>query len=62
MKFVELHLKNYDNVKFNVNPMMITAFKPLEEGGTRIYYTLLSQHDDVTEEFEVVRMRINDAL
>lgn len=62
MKFVELHLKNNDNVKFNVNPMMVTAFKPLKEGGTRIYYTLLSQHDDVTEEYEVVRMRINDAL
>lgn len=62
MKFVELHLKNYDNEKFNVNPMMVTAFKPLKEGGTRIYYTMLSQHDDVTEEYEVVRMRINDAL
>lgn len=61
MKFVELHLK-YNNEKFSVNPMLISAMKPLKEGGTRIYYTLLSQHDDVTEEYYTVLMKINDAL
>lgn len=62
MKFVELHLKNENDEKFNVNPNMLTAIIPLKEGGTRIFYTPVSEHDDVTEEYEVVLMRINDAL
>ena len=61
MKFVELKLK-VNNEKYSVNPMLITAIHPLKEGGTRIYYTLISQHDDVVEEYEVVLMKINDAL
>lgn len=61
VKFVELHLK-LNNEKFSVNPMLISAMKPLKEGGTRIYYTLLSQHDDITEEYYTVLMKFNDAL
>lgn len=61
MKFVELHLK-LNNEKFSVNPMLISAMKPLKEGGTRIYYTMLSQHDDITEEYYTVLMKFNDAL
>ena len=57
MKFVELHLK-LNNEKFSVNPMLISAMKPLKEGGTRIY----SQHDDITEEYYTVLMKFNDAL
>lgn len=62
MKFINLHLKNNDNKKFAVNPMMITAVRPLDEGGSRIYYTLLSQHDDVTEEYDNLMIQINDIL
>lgn len=42
--------------------MMITAVKPLKEGGSRIYYTLLSQHDDITEEYDSILIKINDIL
>lgn len=62
MKFVELHFK-LNNEKFSVNPiLLISAMKPLKEGGTRIYYTLLSEHDDITEEYYTVLMKFNDAL
>lgn len=61
MKFVELHLK-LNNEKISVNPMLISAMIPLKEGGTRIYYTPLSQSDDITEEYYTVLMKFNDAL
>lgn len=61
MKFITVHLKLNDQ-KFAVNPMMITAVKPLKEGGSRIYYTLLSQHDDITEEYDSILIKINDIL
>ena len=61
MKFVELHLKN-SNRKIAVNPLIITAVSVTEEGTTRIYYSNLNQRDDVKEAYEVVVMRINDAL
>lgn len=61
MKFINVHLK-LNGEKFAVNPMMISALKPLKEGGTRIYYTLLSQHDDVTEEYESVLIQINEVI
>lgn len=61
MKFVGVHLK-LNNEIFAVNPLQITAMKPLKEGGTRIYYTLLSQHDDVTEDYDTLVMKINDVL
>lgn len=58
MKFVELHLiKN--NKKMAINPHLITV---TADGNTRIFYTDLAQHDDVKEEYEVVLMRIHDAL
>lgn len=61
MKFVELHLIK-SNKKMAVNPHLITAITVTADGNTRIYYTDLSQHDDVKEEYEVVLMRIHDAL
>lgn len=61
MKFINVHLK-LNGEKFAVNPLMISALKPLKEGGTRIYYTLLSQHDDITEEYESVLIQINEVI
>lgn len=61
MKFVELHLVK-NNKKIAVNPHSISAITATVDGNTRIYYTDLSQHDDVIEAYEVVIMRINDAL
>lgn len=61
MKFIGVHLK-LNNETFAVNPLQITAMKPLKEGGTRIYYTLLSQHDDITEDYDTLVMKINDVL
>lgn len=61
MRFITVHLK-LNNDKFAVNPLQITALKPLKEGGTRIYYTLLSQHDDITEEYDYILLKINDTL
>lgn len=61
MKFITVHLKiNKD--KFAVNPLQISALKPLKEGGTRIYYTSLSQHDDIIEEYDYILIQINDTL
>lgn len=61
MKFITVHLKiNKD--KFAINPLQISALKPLKEGGTRIYYTLLSQHDDIIEEYDYILIQINDTL
>lgn len=61
MRFITVHLK-LNNDKFAVNPLQISALKPLKEGGTRIYYTLLSQHDDITEEYDYILLKINDTL
>lgn len=61
MKFVELHLVK-NNKKMAVNPHAISAIATTVDGTTRIFYTDLSQHDDVIETYEVVVMRINDAL
>lgn len=61
MRFINVHLK-LNNDKFAVNPLQITALRPLKEGGTRIYYTLLSQHDDITEEYDYILLKINDTL
>ena len=61
MKFVELHLKE-SNRKISVNPLSISVVTVPAEGTTRIFYTNINQSDDVKEEYEVVRMRINDAL
>lgn len=61
MKFITVHLKiNKD--KFAINPLQISALKPLKEGGTRIYYTLLSQHDDIIEEYDYILIQLNDTL
>lgn len=61
MRFINVHLK-LNNDKFAVNPLQISALRPLKEGGTRIYYTLLSQHDDITEEYDYILLKINDTL
>lgn len=61
MKFAELHLKE-NNRKIAVNPLLISAVSVNEEGTTRIYYTDIKQRDAVKEEYEVVLMRIHDAL
>lgn len=61
MKFIGVHLK-LNNEIFAVNPLQISAMKPLKEGGTRIYYTLLSQHDDITEDYDTLIKKINDVL
>lgn len=61
MKFVELHLKE-SNRKIAVNPLSISVVSVTEEGTTRVYYTNINQRDDVKEEYEVVLMRIHDAL
>lgn len=61
MKFISVHLKLNNDV-FAVNPLQISAFKPLKEGGTRIYYTLLSQHDDITEDYDTVLMKFNGLM
>ena len=61
MKFLELHLKE-SNKKIAINPLCITAVIVKEEGTTRIFYSNIHQRDDVKEEYEVVLMRINDAL
>ena len=61
MKFVELHLKD-SNRKIAVNPLIISVVTVTTEGTTRIYYTNINQRDDVKEAYEVVVMRINDAL
>lgn len=61
MKFITVHLKINKN-KFAINPLQISALKPLTEGGTRIYYTLLSQHDDIIEEYDYILIQINDTL
>lgn len=61
MKFVELHLVK-NNKKLAVNPTAISVITVTNDGNTRIYYTDLTQHDDVSEAYEVVLMRINDAL
>lgn len=61
MKFITVHLK-INNDKFAINPLQISALKPLKEGGTRIYYTLLSQHDDIIEEYDYILIQINDTL
>lgn len=61
MKFVELHLKE-SNRKIAVNPLSISVVSVTEEGTTRVYYTYINQRDDVKEEYEVVLMRIHDAL
>lgn len=61
MRFITVHLK-LNNDRFAVNPLQISALRPLKEGGTRIYYTLLSQHDDITEEYDYILLKINDTL
>lgn len=61
MKFVELHLKD-SNRKLAVNPLSITTIVARDDGYTRIFYNDLNQRDDVIETYEVVLMRINDAL
>lgn len=61
MKFVELHLKE-SNRKIAVNPLSISVVSVTEEGTTRVYFTNINQRDDVKEEYEVVLMRIHDAL
>lgn len=61
MKFIGVHLKLNGEI-FAINPLQITAIKPLKEGGTRIYYTLLSQHDDITEDYDTLVMKINDVM
>lgn len=61
MKFVELHLKE-SNRKIAVNPLSISVITVTEEGTTRIFYNNINQRDNVKEEYEVVLMRIHDAL
>lgn len=61
MKFVELHLKE-SNRKIAVNPLSISVVTVTEEGNTRVFYNNINQRDNVKEEYEVVLMRINDAL
>ena len=61
MKFIGVHLKT-NNKDFAVNPLQLTALKPLEEGGTRIYYTDILQHDDIAEDYDTIVMKINDVL
>lgn len=61
MKFVELHLVK-NNKKMAVNPHAISAIVATVDGNTRIFYTVLSQHDDVIEAYDLVLMKINDAL
>ena len=61
MKFVELHLKE-SNRKIAVNPHSISVVTVTEEGTTRIFYNNINQRDNVKEEYEVVLMRIHDAL
>lgn len=62
MKFITLHFKEDNNQKYSVNPMMITAVKPLPEGGSRVYYSDVNVHDDVTEEYDALMIQINDIL
>lgn len=61
MKFVELHLKE-SNRKIAVNPLSISVVTVNEEGNTRVFYNNINQRDNVKEEYEVVLMRIHDAL
>lgn len=61
MKFLELHLTD-DNRKIAVNPHMISVVTISNEGTTQIFYSSLNQTDKVKEEYEVVLMRIHDAL
>lgn len=61
MKFVELHLKE-SNRKIAVNPLSISVVTVTQEGTTRVFYNNINQHDNVKEEYEVVLMRIHDAL
>lgn len=61
MKFVELHLKE-SNKKIAVNPLSISVVTVTIEGTTRIFYNNINQRDNVKEEYEVVLMRIHDAL
>lgn len=61
MKFVELHLKE-SNIKIAVNPHSISVVTVTKEGTTRVFYNNINQRDDVKEEYEVVLMRIHDAL
>ena len=61
MKFLELHL-TADNRKIAVNPHMISVVTISNEGTTQIFYSSLNQTDKVKEEYEVVLMRIHDAL
>lgn len=61
MKFVELHLKE-SNRKIAVNPLSISVVTVTEEGNTRVFYNNINQRDNVREEYEVVLMRIHDAL
>ena len=61
MKFVELHLKE-SNRKIAVNPLSISVVTVTEEGNTRVFYNTINQRDNVKEEYEVVLMRIHDAL
>lgn len=61
MKFVELHLKE-SNRKIAVNPLSISVVIVTDEGNTRVFYNNINQRDNVKEEYEVVLMRIHDAL
>lgn len=61
MKFVELHLKE-SNRKIAVNPLSISVVTVTDEGNTRVFYNNINQRDNVKEEYEVVLMRIHDAL
>lgn len=61
MKFVELHLKE-SNRKIAVNPHSISVVTVTEEGTTRVFYTNINQRNNVREEYEVVLMKIHDAL
>lgn len=61
MKFVELHLTD-GNRKIAINPNMISVVTVSNEGTTQIFYSSLNQTDKIKEEYEVVLMRINDAL
>lgn len=61
MKFVELHLTD-DNRKIAVNPHIISVVTVNDDRTTQIFYSSLNQTDKIKEEYEVVLMRIHDAL
>lgn len=68
MKFIVLHRKNEDKTTIAINPMLIKQIVKHQDGDgnyyTVIYYTGDNhpKYDDVTENFEMVLMLINDAM